>query len=70
MSQVRENLMSRAGYSPYCGGGISGDTSCSMPRTSWNGQQFRCGQCGWVSAFPADFIAEYRAKWNLSEARP
>lgn len=65
-SQVRHNLMTRQGYSPYCG---NMDKCATMPRTSWNGHQFRCGHCGWVSAFPADFIAEYRAKWNLSEAR-
>ncbi len=66
MSIVRENLMSRPGYSPYCGG----EKCSTMPRTNWNGKQFRCGLCGWESAFPADFLAEYRAKWNLSEVRP
>lgn len=66
MSIVRENLMSRAGYTPYCGN----DKCRLMPRTSWSGQQFRCGQCGWISAFPDDFLTEYRAKWNLSEVRP
>ncbi|SEE39505.1 hypothetical protein SAMN05216510_2452 [Pseudomonas coleopterorum] len=66
MSIVRENLMTRSGYTPYCGG----ERCRTMPRTSWNGRQFSCQQCGWVSAFSAEFIAEYRAKWNLSEARP
>lgn len=58
MSQVRENLMSRQGYSPYCGG-------CSlMPRTIFNGEQFECS-CGWKSAFEDEFIQEYKAKWGL-----
>jgi hypothetical protein len=61
--------MARPGYSPYCGGGISGDTSCSMPRTRWTGEQFKCGECGWVSAFPVEFIAEYRAKWHAEVTR-
>lgn len=60
MSIVRENLLTRAGYTPYCGG-----AKCpTMPRTSWTGSQFRCGQCGWVSQFPADFINEYKAAWG------
>lgn len=65
MSIVRENLMARAGYTPYCGN----MEKCSMPRTSWTGRQFRCGQGGWESQFPEDFLSEYRAKWNLSEPR-
>lgn len=63
MSTVRENLMNRAGYSPYCGGAFD-NKSCSMPRTVWTGEQFKCRECGWVSQFPADFIAEYKAKWG------
>lgn len=60
MSLVRENLMSREGYSPYCGG----ENCRIMPRTIWNGEQFECHSCGWKSQFPADFIAEYKAKWH------
>lgn len=58
-SIVRRNLLTREGYSPYCGG-----ERCNrgMPRTSWDGEQFRCG-CGWRSQFPSDFIAEYKATW-------
>lgn len=60
MSLVRINLMTREGYSPYCGG-----ERCplQMPRTTWDGEQFKC-RCGWRSQFPADFIAEYKAKWH------
>ena len=61
MSIVRDNLMTREGYSPYCG-----DISCRvMPRTFFNGKQFVCPHCGWVSQFPSDFIEEYKRKWNL-----
>jgi hypothetical protein len=56
---VRTNLMTRAGYSPYCG-----DMCRVMPRAAWNGSQFVCGCCGWESEFPADFIKIYKAKWN------
>lgn len=57
---VRKNLMTRAGYSPYCG-----NMDCrTMPRTEFNGEQFRCSYCGWVSEFPSDFIKKYKAKWR------
>lgn len=61
MSIVRENLMTRPGYSPYCG-----DMECraGMPRTSFDGQQFVCA-CGWRSEFDPEFISAYRAKWSL-----
>lgn len=64
MSLVRENLMTRPGYSPYCG-----ETRCcySMPRTAWDGEQFTC-KCGWRSQFPADFIERYKAKWHSPAA--
>lgn len=56
MSTVRDNLMTRPGYSPYCGAG-----SCQFhwPRTRFDGRQFVCN-CGWKSEFPDDFIAGYR----------
>lgn len=62
-SQVRHNLMTRPGYSPYCG---NFDKCPTMPRTTWSRhtEQFKCHACGWVSAFPADFIAEYKAHWS------
>lgn len=66
LTQVRENLMTRAGYSPYCGAERCGG---NWPRTSWNGKQFRCGSCGWTSEFPADFLQRYRAQWNLGELK-
>lgn len=60
VSLVRNNLMTREGYSPYCG-----NQHCSiMPRSTWTGEQFKCHCCNWQSAFPADFIAEYKAKWG------
>lgn len=61
MSIVRENLMSREGYRPYCGNGHCGGM---MPRTVWTGKQFSCPSCHWVSQFPPEFIAEYKAKWH------
>lgn len=53
---VRENLMTRPGYQPYC-------CECSsLVRAKWDGEQFKCA-CGWRSSFPSDFIARYKAKW-------
>lgn len=60
---VRENLMTRPGYTPYCG---VVDGSCRMPRTYFNGSQFVCPDCGWVSQFPEDFIKRYKEKWSLT----
>jgi len=56
---VRGNLMTRPGYSPYCGA-----VCCRlrMPRTKFNGEQFECG-CGWTSNFDTTFITLYKAKW-------
>lgn len=57
---VRHNLMTEPGYSPYCG------ALCRvMPRTRFNGEQFVCPCCGWVSSFPKEFIDEYKKKWGL-----
>ena len=62
-SLVRDNLMTRAGYSPYCG-----NTRCPkcMPRAHFNSaiSQFEC-ECGWVSHFDEAFIQEYKAKWGI-----
>lgn len=58
---VRDNLMNTKHYSPYCGG----DYCSKMPRTKFNGKQFYCDYCGWVSEFPQDFIISYKEKWEL-----
>jgi hypothetical protein len=67
-SIVRENLMTREGYTGYCG-----DELCKprtpkspdrWPRTVFNGKQFTCPKCGWVSQFPEEFINRYKAKWH------
>ncbi len=57
-STVRRNLMSRPGYSPYCGADF-----ClpGWPRTTWDGEQFRC-RCGWRSSFDREFIDRYKAR--------
>ena len=56
MSIVRDNLLTRPNYAPYCG-----NINCTrgIPRTRFNGNQFECG-CGWVSAFDDEFITEYK----------
>lgn len=60
MSIVRDNLMTQEGYAPYCG---ADDCPVRMPRTHFNGKQFYC-RCGWHSAFEAEFIEAYKAKWS------
>jgi hypothetical protein len=54
MSLVRENLLNRLGYVPYCGR----DTCFS--RAQFDGEQFKC-RCGWRSAFEPEFIEQYKA---------
>ena len=63
MSTVRENLLNQKGYTPYCGG--ASYKICRMPRTKFNGQQFECPECDWVSQFPEEFIKEYAEKWGI-----
>jgi len=67
-SIVRENLMKEEHYSPYCGDNlckpkIPGSTD-RWPRTQFDGEQFKCPKCGWVSGFPKDFIEQYKKHWK------
>lgn len=56
-SIVRNNLMKRPGYAPYC-------MACtSMSRMVWDGMQFK-HVCGSRTEFPDDFLALYRARWK------
>lgn len=64
MSLVRENLMKDHQYRPHCGNLFCG---ALMPRTVWTGTQFKCYACHWISRFPDDFIAEYKAKHGLGD---
>lgn len=61
-SIVRENLMTREEYAPYCG---SNSCTYRMRRSKWDSvkNQFAC-TCGWVTEFPDDFIKRYKEKWN------
>ena len=67
ISTVRENLMNEPHYSPYCGSNIPRfeKGGCDNPRTNFNGSQFVCPHCGFVSKFPDDFIIRYKSKWNI-----
>lgn len=67
LTVVRENLMTRERYTPYCGNDISrGEPGgCGCPRTKFNGSQFICPECGWISGFPEEFIERYKEKWNI-----
>ena len=61
MSIITDNLMKEKHYTPYCGGG-----DCpTMPRSSFDGDQFKCRSCGWRSGFDDDFIREYKVKWDI-----
>jgi len=60
MSIVRDNLMNRNEYAPYCGN----MDKCHAPRAPFNGKQFECPSCGWESGFDEEFISEYKTKWG------
>ena len=62
LSIVRDNLLTRPGYTPYCG---NPDCRLHWPRTHWDRErrQFAC-YCGWQSAFPPEFIRELDKKWG------
>ena len=59
-SPVRQNLMIRPNYTPYCGN----FKYCTLPRTFYDQGQFRCPRCGWVSNFPQDFMELYHSHWG------
>ena len=61
-SLVRNNIMYREGYMPYCG--AQARCPFNWPRMSFNGKQFTC-RCGFVTRHHPEFIAEYKAKWGL-----
>lgn len=56
VSIVRRNLLTRRGYTPYCGN----ERCRTMPRTRFTGKQFRCGCCGWESSYEPEFIEQYK----------
>jgi hypothetical protein len=62
-SIVRENLMTRPGYMPYCG-----EDRC-FRRVRFDGNQFFC-TCGWRSSYEPEFIDEYKARWDRSDQPP
>ena len=62
---IRINLLTDPKYTPYCGNYIPGAiSSCSLPRTVFNGEQFVCPECGYTTEFPEDFISYYKQKWG------
>jgi hypothetical protein len=66
MSIVRDNLLKRPGYVPYCG---ADDCRHRWPRTEFDGSQFKC-RCGWRSGYEAEFIAEYKSKMFPEVSKP
>jgi hypothetical protein len=66
-SIVRNKLMTVKDYTPYCGNNISRRliNGCSNPRTKFNGQQFCCPECKFITSFPIDFIEKYKEYWGI-----
>ena len=67
---VRRNMMQDVSYRSYCGSVFPGHPNyhtCSSPRMAWRVSlnQMQCPDCGWVTEFPADFIARYKAAHKL-----
>jgi len=57
MSIVHGEVTNSKGYTPRCGS-ISCHDGC--PITQFNGKQFVCPSCGWVSHLHKDFIQQYK----------
>lgn len=55
-SQVRNNLMKRPGYTPYCG------RDHCFRRLRFKDNQFSCLD-GYTTEFPDEFIEMYRNRW-------
>lgn len=65
MSIVRNNLMSKPFYKPYCG---SNHCSGMNPRMVFSKDQFECAACGSRTSFEAEFIEEYKIKRTQLES--
>ncbi len=57
MSTIRDNLLKRKYYAPYCG---AEKCNGSWPRTDFDGKQFKCSSCGWKSNFENEFIEKVK----------
>lgn len=69
MSIVRDNLMTRPHYAPYCG--LNAKCPGHWPRMKFDGEQFVCKACGYKTQFEPEFIAEYKVKREeLAKIRP
>jgi hypothetical protein len=57
MSIVRNNLLTRKHYTPYCG-----DPHCkgNMPRLQFIKDQFECFSCGYRTKFEPEFIEQFK----------
>lgn len=62
MSIVRDNLLTRKGYTPYCGNPKARDSigGCDNPRMGFDGEQFRCRKCGYRTDYEPQFIQKYK----------
>lgn len=55
-SLVRENMLSRLGYTPYC----LAQGCRAMPRMVFDGEQMKCPSCGNRTDFEPEFIDRYK----------
>jgi hypothetical protein len=63
ISIVRENILTRPGYSPYCG---AARCPRGWPRTEFKRDQFEC-VCGWRSQFEDGFVTSAREALTRSQ---
>lgn len=59
MDIVRNNLLTRKGYTPYCGNGWN-ECGYRLPRMTFDGEQFKC-KCAYRTNFEPEFIEQYKA---------
>ena len=56
--RILDNLMNQSEYTPYCG------VFFCKNQTKFNGTQFVCLKCGYITQFPKEIINEYKKKWG------
>jgi hypothetical protein len=64
LTTIRQNLLTIPNYSPFCG--QFAKCPGNWPRTKFNGRQFKCESCGWISQFEKEFIDQYKKKWDIA----
>ncbi len=72
MTVIEENLLTVLDYTPYCGNQISSRDigGCDNPRLRFNGVQFSCPACSYMTDFEPEFIGRYKKAQEALREQP